>query len=153
MINQEEKLSKAKKITESDCPYISESQVMKNYFLQMKFNQQYSCEFLNLSFQLDKYREYMQFAAVNEFNKVKGKPFMPFTAFSKVYHEADQQAGMPLSKLKDLIAKLLQGTEQKTSLVIVSGIPGSGKGRLSDYLSRKFQDENVDSTYFKMPTV
>lgn len=79
----------------------------------------------------------MQFAAVNEFNKVKGKPFMPFSAFSKVYHDADQSASMPLSKMKDLVAKLLTGIENKTSLVIVSGIPGSGKGRLSDYLSRK----------------
>jgi len=60
---------------------------------------------------------------------------------------------MPLSKTKDLVEKLMNGTDKKTSLVIVSGIPGSGKGRLSDYLSRKFSEENVEATYFKMSTV
>jgi len=31
-----------------------------------------------------------------------------------------------------LVAKLMKGTDTKTSLVVISGIPGSGKGRLSD---------------------
>jgi hypothetical protein len=153
MINKEEKESKAKKFDDTDCPYVLESQVMNNYIKQQKWNPQYSCEFLNLSFQLDKYKEYMEFAAVNEFNKIKGKDFMPFSAFTKVYQEADQMAGMPLSKTKNLIEKLMNGTDKKTSLIIVSGIPGSGKGRLSDYLSRKLVEEDVESTYFKMPTV
>lgn len=126
---------------------------MSNYIKQLKWNQQYSCEFLNLSFQIAKYKEYMEFAAVNEFNKVKGKEFMPFSAFTKVYQEADQMAGMPLSKTKNLIEKLMNGTDKKTSLIIVSGIPGAGKGRLSDYISRKLIEENVAATYFKMPTV
>lgn len=62
-------------------------------------------------------------------------------------------AGMPLSKTKNLIEKLMNGTEKRTSLIVVSGIPGSGKGRLSDYLSRKLIEEDVKATYFKMPTV
>lgn len=74
----------------------------------------------------------MEFIAMQEFNTVKGKDFIPFNAFSKVYREANQMASMPLSKTKDLVAKLMKGTDTKTSLVIISGIPGSGKGRLSD---------------------
>ena len=126
---------------------------MQNFLIQQKWNPQYSCEFLSLSFQIDLYKEYMDFAALHEFNKIKGKDFLPFSAFSKVFREANQMASMPLSKTKDLIGKLLNGTDTKTSVVIVSGIPGSGKGRLGDYLSRKFQEENVPSTFFKMPTV
>ena len=42
---------------------------------------------------------------------------------------------MPASKIQDLV-KRLQGDE-KTSVIIVSGIPGSGKGRLADYLARQ----------------
>ena len=95
----------------------------------------------------------MEFNAVLEFNKVKGKEFIPLNAFSKVYKEADQDANMPLSKTVDLISKLVQGTDKKTSLILVSGIPGSGKGRLSDFLSRQIQMENVPSTNFIMPTV
>ena len=95
----------------------------------------------------------MEFNAVLEFNKVKSKEFIPLTAFSKVYREADQDSMLADSKTSDLIAKLLQGAEKKTSLILVSGIPGSGKGRLSDFLSRQIQMENVTSTNFKMPTV
>ena len=89
MINKDEKESKARKFDDTDCPYVTNSQVMKNTFVQQKYNQTYSCEFLNLSFMIDRYKEYMEFAAVNEFNKIKGKEFMPFGTFTKVYHEAD----------------------------------------------------------------
>ena len=60
---------------------------------------------------------------------------------------------MPLSKTDDLIKRLLEGTETKTSLILVAGIPGSGKGRLSDFLGRQIQMENVPAASFKMPTV
>lgn len=60
---------------------------------------------------------------------------------------------MPDSKTDDLLKKLLDGTDQKTSVVIVSGIPGSGKGRLADQLSRYIKMENVPATSFKMGTV
>lgn len=153
MINAEEKLSRAKKFEDQECTYVRNSQVWQNLMIQKKYNTQYSCEFLSLSLQLDVYKEYMNFAALNEFNKIKGKDFLPFSAFTKVYREANQMAAMPLSKTKDLVKRLMAGTDAKTSLVIVSGIPGSGKGRLSDFLSRKFQEENMPSTYFKMPTV
>lgn len=138
MINKEENLSKVKKFEDQDCPYVKDSRVMQNFIYQLKWNPQYSCDFLSQSFQIDLYREYMDFAALNEFNKIKGKDFMPFSAFSKVYREADQMASMPLSKTKDLVDRLLNGTDKRTSVVIVSGIPGSGKGRLSDFLSKKF---------------
>ena len=88
-----------------------------------------------------------------EFNKVRNKEFIPLSAFSKVYREADQDANMPLSKTEDLIQKLVQGTDKKTSLILISGIPGSGKGRTADFLSRQIQMEDVPSANFKMPTV
>lgn len=153
MVDQDEKISRAKKFEDQDCPYVCDAQAMQNFLLQKKWNPQYSCDFLNLSFQIDQYKEYMNFAALNEFNRIKNKEFLPFSAFTKVYREANQMAAMPLSKTKDLVKRLMAGTESKTSLVIVSGIPGSGKGRLSDFLSRKFQEEDVPATYFKMPTV
>jgi len=80
----------------------------------------------------------MEYNTVLEFNKIKNKEFMPFDKFTKVYKEADQLAKMPASKTKDLKQKLLEGTDTRTSVVIVGGIPGSGKGRLGDYLARQF---------------
>jgi len=43
---------------------------------------------------------------------------------------------MPASKINDLTQRILQGTEEKTSVIIVSGIPGSGKGRAADFIAR-----------------
>jgi hypothetical protein len=152
LLDTVERTSKAVKLYE-ECPLVHESLAMNNFLVNQKYSAQYSCEFTNLQFNWSLYQEYMEFNALHEFNKIKNKDFIPLTAFSKVYREADQDANMPLSKTADLIAKLLQGADQKTSVILVSGIPGSGKGRLSDFLSRQIQMENIPSTNFKMPTV
>ena len=61
---------------------------------------------------------------------------------------------MPNNKNKDLVKKLLQGTESKASLIIVSGIPGSGKGRLANYMATQIASEkDIYAVSFKMPTV
>ena len=59
---------------------------------------------------------------------------------------------MPDNKVKDLVAKLVP-TEGKSALILISGIPGSGKGRAADYLARQLKQENVNAASFKMPTV
>jgi tRNA uridine 5-carbamoylmethylation protein Kti12 len=38
-------------------------------------------------------------------------------------------------------------------VIIVSGIPGSGKGRMADYLARQLAQENLETAFFKMNTV
>lgn len=60
---------------------------------------------------------------------------------------------MPASKTDDLILKLIEGTQEKTNIIIVSGIPGSGKGRTSDFIGRQLALENIKTACFKMPTV
>lgn len=87
MINSETFESKVKKFY-TECPYVHDSLPMKNFIFNQKYNKQYSTEFINLSFNLDLYKEYMEYTALYEFNKVKAKEFIPFTAFSKVYREA-----------------------------------------------------------------
>ena len=125
------------KMTKSydDCP-VANSQVWLNFLEQKKFNEVYSTDFMSLKWNLKQYEEYMEFNALHEFNRIKNKEFIAYPSFSKVYREADQQAGMPDSKTNDLVQKLLAGTNEKTSVVIVSGIPGSGKGRAAEYLAR-----------------
>ena len=81
----------------------------------------------------------MEYNAVLEFNKIRNKPFIPFAAFSKLYREAIADDKTAHNKVSDLIKKLLDGTEEKTSLIIVSGIPGSGKGRLANQMARQLQ--------------
>jgi len=76
----------------------------------------------------------MDYNSLSEFNRTKGKEFLPFSSYSKHYRAAKQDAYRANSKTKDLIAKLVDGT--KTNVIIISGIPGSGKGRLADYMSK-----------------
>lgn len=38
-------------------------------------------------------------------------------------------------------------------MIIVSGIPCSGKGRCADFISRQLKQEEINSACFKMPTV
>lgn len=152
MINEDERLSKAKRSYDA-CPYVHDCQAYENFVINQKYNEQYSTDFINLDFRKEEFEEYMEYHAVVEFNKIKGKEFMPFDKFSKVYQEADQQAKMPASKTNDLCKKLLEGTDQKTSVIIISGIPGSGKGRVAEQLSRLLAQEDVPSVSFKMPTV
>lgn len=41
----------------------------------------------------------------------------------------------------------------KTNVIIISGIPGSGKGKLAEYLTKQFANEGLGAIAFKMPTV
>ena len=41
----------------------------------------------------------------------------------------------------------------KINVMIVSGIPGSGKGKLAEYLARQLGNENVNTVTFKMSSV
>lgn len=153
MVNPEKNLdgdSGMKKVY-SECPLVHDSLPMKNFFVNQKYHKVQSSDFLSFTFDEELYNEYMEYNSLSEFNRTKGKEFLPFTSYSKHYRDARLSAKGAYSKTKDLIAKLVDGT--KTSVIIVSGIPGSGKGRLADFMSRQIRMENVPSTNFKMQTV
>ena len=153
MVDETKFISKAVKVYE-ECPYVHDSLAMKNFFINQKYNKQFSTEFFNLELNIDMFKEYMEYTALYEFNKVRNKDFIPFNKFDEVYKIADQSASMPKNKNKDLVAKLLKGTEEKASLIIVSGIPGSGKGRLANYIANQIgAEKDVYACSFKMPTV
>lgn len=89
MINPHEHLSKMKRVY-TECPLVADSLAMRNYFVNQKYNKVYSTDFLNLSFQIKQYQEYMEFNALSEFNRLRGKDFITYAGFDKVYTEADQ---------------------------------------------------------------
>lgn len=47
MVDQEQRLSKMRKLY-SECPLVKESVAMENFFVNQKYNKQYSTDFLNL---------------------------------------------------------------------------------------------------------
>lgn len=83
-----ERKSKATKLYDA-CPLVHDSRAMQNFFFNQKYNAQYSSDFMNLHFNWNLYQEYMEYNAFYEFNKIKSKEFIPLSAFSKVYREAD----------------------------------------------------------------
>ena len=54
LIDQETYTSKMKNVYE-ECPYVYTSQTWRNFEVNKKYNQGYSCDFLNVQFQLEKY--------------------------------------------------------------------------------------------------
>jgi len=118
----------------AECPCVNDSLALKNFYVNQKYHKIHSSDFLNYEFDEDLYVEYMEYNSLSEFNRTKGKEFLPFSSYTKHYRDAKLEASRANSKTKDLITKLVDGT--KTNVIIVSGIPGSGKGRLADFISR-----------------
>jgi cytidylate kinase len=52
-----------------------------------------------------------------------------------------------------LVEKLKRKEGAPVNVILVSGIPGSGKGRLSNSIARHLNQEKVNAHAFKMPTV
>ena len=52
-----------------------------------------------------------------------------------------------------MAAKLRRPKGAPISLILVSGIPGSGKGRLANTLAKLLVPEQLKTAFFKMPTV
>lgn len=54
MINEDERLSKAKK-TYEECPYVHDCQAYENFVINQKYNEQYSSDFINLEFRKEEF--------------------------------------------------------------------------------------------------
>ena len=82
------------------------------------------------------YEELLEYHAIQEFNQLKGKPFVPLQQFSEVYRlvQSKPNATSLQNTVPQLIDKLKKSPNepnQLISVVLVAGIPGSGKGRFA----------------------
>ena len=119
--------------------------------MNRKYNKTLSCDYLDFSFMEPHYRELLEFHTIAEFNRIRGKEFISYQAFHGVYEDAQQAKPYAQQFVQQLVDKL--SDTDKSSVVIVSGIPGAGKGKLADYLARQLLNENVRAVAFKMPQV
>ncbi|CDW75335.1 UNKNOWN [Stylonychia lemnae] len=137
--------------------FIKNSQSFKNFELNKKYNKFYSSNFQNFQFMEPIYRELLEFQTIEEFNVIRGKDFINFSSFRKVFKEGQSQipygnyGQMLIDKMKQQVTNS-QG-QPKTNVIIISGIPGSGKGKLAEYLAKQFSNEGLGAVTFKMPTV
>jgi len=134
-------------------PRITESLALRNFQRnRLEYDAVKGSEFLNLDFDRPFYCELLEYHAIFEFNNLKGKTFVPLNQFLdalRVGHEADGSQ----SAVAQMCNKLKKSQAGLTSVILVSGIPGSGKGRFAATLARTLKQEKVRATSFKMPTV
>lgn len=83
---------------------------------------------------------------------------MPLTQFSEVYRlvKSKPTASSLENTVPQLIEKLRKSPDepnQLISVVLVAGIPGSGKGKFAYSLRKHFGNEHLHAHDFKMPSL
>jgi flagellar biosynthesis GTPase FlhF len=94
-----------------------------------------------LDFELfeDEYEMFMEYCMISMFNQIRNKAFVSYSQFSDIWKTAQTSI------------RSLEEPSEKTKLILVSGIPGSGKTTLGLSLSKLFNIENISSSTFIMP--
>ena len=64
---------------------VMNSQSYKNFEVNKKYSRVQSCSYLSFSFREAHYRELLEFLTILEFNQIRGKEFVSFQSFHKVY--------------------------------------------------------------------
>jgi hypothetical protein len=116
-------------------------------------------EYEHFDWDRDYYSELLEFHAIQEYNVLKGKTFVPLNQFSEVYKMVQNkpQANSLTNTLPQIAEKLRRNTEDDQSslisIILISGIPGSGKGRFAHSLAKQLNNEQLKAFDFKMPTI
>lgn len=92
-------------------------------------------DFIQTEIFSDEYRDFSEFDIISSFNELKGKEFMTFKEFKAAMIKKQAK-----SESKDL--------SNKTKLVLVSGVPGSGKSTLGWSLVNYFSANGDRVTCF-----
>ena len=97
----------------------------------------------------------LEYHAIYEFNTLRDKTFVPLNQFLDALRLVkplvdSQQTKSPIEQM---CAKLKRSQSGLISVILVAGIPGSGKGRFAASLARMLKQEKLHAEAFKMPTV
>jgi hypothetical protein len=136
------------------CSYLEDqSPTLRNFEVNTKYNKAFSCDFLNFNFVEAGFRELLEYHTVGEFNRIRGKDFLSFSAFHQVYFESITQKAPFIPNPTQILVQRLKtpGPPSRANVVIVSGIPGSGKNKLGESLTKMLSPEGVPTANFKHP--
>lgn len=128
-----------------------DNHTIKNYEINTKYNKAFSCDFLSFEFVEPAFRELLEYHTIGEFNQVRGKEFIGFSSFHQVYAETMKKQGFVPNYTQLMVEKLKQGPIERANVIIVSGIPGSGKSKLTDSLTKMLSSEGLPVVAFKTP--
>ena len=112
----------------------------KNHKLQSKTqNKAIYTGYLDLEMFEQEYETFTEYTLISMFNQIREKSFVAFSQFAEIWQSAQTAV------------KSLKEHSEKTKLILVSGIPGSGKTTLGLYLSKLLNIEEIHSSTYVMP--
>lgn len=112
----------------------------RNYkFFKSTDDQTVYSGYLNFDLFKGEYEIFMEYCMISMFNQIRNKAFVSFSKFEDIWRSAQ------------ITSKDLSEHSDKVKLILVSGIPGSGKTTLGIYLSKLLNIENIHSSTYIMP--
>ena len=88
---------------------------------------------------IDEYDVFVEYAMISLFNQIRGKAFVSFKQFEQLWQTAQTTS------------RSLKEQSDKIKLILISGIPGSGKNTLGIYLSKLLNIEEIESSTYVLP--
>jgi Tfp pilus assembly pilus retraction ATPase PilT len=135
-------------------PRITESLALKNFQQnRLEYDALKGSEYLNIHFDRSYYKELLEYHAIYEFNNLKAKTFVSLNQFLDAYRLTNVSHDPQYTPVTHLCQRLKRSSSGPISVILVSGIPGSGKGRFSASLARTLKQEKLRTMAFKMPTI
>ena len=138
---------------------IIDSFAWKNFLKNDKdYKASFGSDQAHFDWDIEFHTELLEFHAIQEFNELKGKQFVPLNQFSEVYRLVNSK---PLTtslentkpQLTDRLRRNAEEPNSLISVILVAGIPGSGKGRFSYALRKHLGNEHLRAHDFKMPSI
>jgi hypothetical protein len=134
--------------------HIKNSFELKNWISNLEPNNKHIVsDFINTKFTKEECESILEFIIMQEFNFVRQKEFINLGNFFKIYlagKEAEKKLGDIKFSNLDSSELYGQGESNKTTLILVSGVPGSGKTKFGEYLTKLLSNETIKVGCFKM---
>lgn len=117
-----------------------QTQEMKNFRIFSATDDQtvYS-GYLDFDLFKSEYEIFMEYCMISMFNQIRNKAFVSFSQFEDIWKNAQ------------ITSNDLNECSKKIKLILISGIPGSGKTTFGIYLSKLLNIENIHSFTYVMP--
>lgn len=112
----------------------------KNYQIELKKqNKEIYTGYLDGDLFKNEYEVFTEYTMISLFNQIRGKEFVSFSQFGKLWETAQTNS------------QSLKEHTEKVKLILISGIPGSGKTSMGIYLSKLLNIEGVETSPFVLP--
>lgn len=130
-------------------PYIQDSLSWKNFSENLqRYHKTNSCDFLNFQFVEEVFREQLEYHTMAEFNKVRAKEYITYPSFHTVYADVYLKKRPFIGNYTQIMVEKMKQTG-RSNMLVVSGIPGSGKHKLGESLAKLLAAEGLPAVCFK----